>query len=237
MFEAMGQGNIKGLWVWGQNPASGGPNSNGARSALGNLEWLVVSDIWMNETAEFWKRPGVTSSQIGTEVFLLPAAASYEKEGSVSNSGRWAQFRYKAVEPPGVAMPDLEMLDLIMHKLKELYLEDSSAPNAKAVTTLTWDYGDKITADAVAREINGFDLTTGKLAEGFGGLKDDGTTSCGNWIYCNMVTESAGNKSKNRDNVDPSPRQTGLYSNWAWCWSMNRRIIYNRASVDLNGVP
>ena len=237
MFEAMGQGKIKGLWVWGQNPAAGGPNSNGERQALGNLDWLVMADIWMNETAEFWKRPGVNSSAIETEVFLLPAACSYEKEGSISNSGRWVQWRYKAVEPLGEGMPDLEIMNLMMLKLKELYREDSAAPQLKAITKLDWDYGAHITADAVAREINGYDLTTGKLAASFGALKDDGTTSSGNWLYCNMYSETDGNKAKKRDPVDAHPKQIGLYSNWAWCWPVNRRIIYNRASVDPDGVP
>jgi len=237
MFEAMGQDKIKGLWNWGQNPASGGPNSNGAREALGNLDWLVVADIWMNETSEFWKRPGVNPSDIKTEVFVLPAACSYEKEGSISNSGRWAQWRYKAVEPPGESMADLEIMYLIMLKLKELYRADSAAPQPEAITKLDWNYGTHITADAVAREINGYDLTTGKLAESFGVLKDDGTTSSGNWLYCNMYTEAAGNKASKRDPIDSHPKQIGLYSDWSWCWPLNRRIIYNRASVDLNGAP
>jgi len=237
MFEAMGKGKIKGLWAWGQNPAAGGPNSNGEREALGNLDWLVSADIWLNETAEFWKRPGVNPADIKTEVFVLPMACSYEKEGSITNSGRWAQWRYKAVNPPGEAMADLEAMNLIMLKLKELYQADSMAPAREAVANLDWNYGAHITADAVAKEINGYDLTTGKLAASFGALKDDGTTSSGNWLYCNMYTEEAGNKAKKTDPVDAHPEQIGLYSNWAWCWPVNRRIIYNRASVDLNGKP
>ena len=237
MFEAMGQGKVKGLWAWGQNPAAGGPNSNGERAALGNLDWLVSADIWLNETAEFWKRPGVNPADIKTEVFILPMACSYEKEGSITNSGRWAQWRYKAVDPPGEAMADLEAMNLVMLKLKELYQADSAAPARDAVTNLDWNYGAHITADAVAKEINGYDLTTGKLAASFGALKDDGTTTSGNWLYCNMYTEEAGNKAKKTDPVDAHPKQIGLYSNWAWCWPVNRRIIYNRASVDLNGKP
>ncbi len=236
MFEAMGEGKINGLWCWGQNPAVGGPNSNGEREALGNLDWLVVADIWMNETAEFWRRPGINPTGISTEVFVLPAACSYEKEGSISNSGRWAQWRYKAVEPPGEAMSDLEIMSLIMLKLKELYEVDNAAPGREAITDLVWDYGD-INADKVAREVNGYDLTTGKLVVSFGALKDDGTTTSGNWLYCNMYTETDGNKCKKRNPVDVHPKQIGLYSNWSWCWPLNRRIIYNRASVDLDGVP
>jgi len=235
IFEAMGEGKISGLWTWGQNPAVGGPNSNGEREALGNLDWLVSADIWMNETAEFWNRPGVNPADIKTEVFVLPAACSYEKEGSISNSGRWAQWRYKAVEPPGEAMPDLEIMNLTMLKLKELYAKEGG-PNAEAITDLEWNYGD-INADKVAREINGYDLTTGKLVASFGKLKDDGTTTSGNWLYCNQYTEKEGNKCARRNPVDAHPKQIGLYSNWSWCWPLNRRIIYNRASVDLDGVP
>ncbi|HEY91284.1 MAG TPA: molybdopterin-dependent oxidoreductase, partial [Dehalococcoidia bacterium] len=236
MIEAMGRGAVKGLWVWGQNPAAGGPNSNGARTALGNLDWLVSADIWMNETAEFWKRPGVDPADIGTEVFVLPAACSYEKEGSISNSGRWAQWRYKAVEPPGEAMADLEAMNLIMLKLKELYSVDSR-PWAKPIIDSDWNYGVHITADMVAREINGYDLTTGKLVENFVGLKDDGTTSSGNWLYSNQYTETDGNKLQRRNPADTHPKQIGLYSDWSWCWPLNRRIIYNRASVDPGGKP
>ena len=237
MIEAMGRGTIEGLWVWGQNPASGGPNSNGARTALGNLKWLVAADIWMNETSEFWMRPGVDPADIGTEVFVLPAACSYEKEGSISNSGRWAQWRYKAVEPPGEAMPDLEIMNLLMRKLQELYRADPSAPGREAISELDWDYGTHVTSDMVAREVNGYDLTTGKLVASFGALKDDGTTSSGNWLYCNMYTEEDGNKCQRRDPADLHPGRIGLHSEWSWCWPLNRRIIYNRASVDVDGKP
>jgi formate dehydrogenase-N alpha subunit len=236
MFEAMGQGIIKGMWMWGQNPAAGGPNSNGEREALGNLDWLVATDIWMNETHEFWKRPGVADAAIKTEVFLLPAAASFEKEGTVTNSGRWAQWRYKAVDPPGEARPDLEIMHAVMLRLKALYMPDST-PRARTIIDLEWNYGPHITSDAVAREINGYDLTSGKLAASFAALKNDGSTSSGNWLYCNMYTEEDGNKASRRGTVDTHPGKIGLYSNWAWCWPLNRRIIYNRASVDLDGKP
>jgi len=266
----MGQGNLEGLWVWGQNPAVGGPNSNGEREALGNLKWLVAADIWMTETAEFWKRPGVDPSKIDTEVFVLPAAASYEKQGSISNSGRWAQWRYKATEPPGdAARADLDWVSLVMAKLKELYAA-AGGPNAKAITDLDWEYGDEPDADDVAREVNGYALepfTTGtrtyakgELIDSFVHLQDDGKTSSGNWLYCNQYTIwneakdkdylyakveytkdgasfEAINKLKKRGTVDSSLKQIGLYSNWTWCWPVNRRIIYNRASVDLDGKP
>jgi len=234
LFEAMYAGTIKGFLCWGQNPAVGGPNSNLERKALENLDWLVVAELWETETAAFWKRPGVDPASIKTEVFLLPAAASYEKEGSITNSGRWSQWRYKAVNPPGEAEDDLWILNQLGRKLQQLYTSNGG-PNAEAITKLTWDYGDIPDPHKVAKEINGYDLNTGKLLPSFGKLKNDGTTSSGNWLYCASYTEE-GNMAARRD-ATPGPFNVGLYPKWAWCWPVNRRIIYNRASVDLNGVP
>ncbi len=235
LFEAMSEGVIKGLMVWGQNPAVGGPNANLERSAMGKLDWMLVSDIWHTETANFWRRPGVNPADIKTEVFLLPALGSYEKEGSVTNSGRWMQWRYKAADGPGDAMDDLWMMDKIYKKLKELY-SGGSGPNSDAITKVDWDYGhEHPDVHEVAKEINGYDLTTGKLLPSFSKLKDDGTTTSGNWLYCASYTED-GNMAARRD-ATPGPFNVGLYPNWSWCWPVNRRIIYNRASVDLNGEP
>ncbi|MDD5401860.1 MAG: molybdopterin-dependent oxidoreductase, partial [Dehalococcoidales bacterium] len=184
LIEAISRDIIKGLWIWGQNPAAGGPNANGARTAFAKLDWMVSVDIWENETATFWKRPGVDPATIKTEVFMLPAACSYEKEGSISNSGRWAQWRYKAVEPNGEAIADLEIMADLMNRIRKLYQDDPSAPGREGILNLTWDYDPHhITADQIAREINGYDLTTGKLMASFANLKDDGTTTSGNWLY------------------------------------------------------
>ncbi|MFC2070455.1 molybdopterin-dependent oxidoreductase, partial [Chloroflexota bacterium] len=172
LFEAMDDGIIKGLMCWGQNPAVGGPNANLERSAMEKLDWMVVTDIWQTETANFWKRPGVDSSKIDTEVFLLPAVGSFEKEGSVTNSSRWSQWRYKAVDGPGDAMDDLWMLDQLAKKLMKLYA-DEGGPAAEAIADMDWDYGDDHPdVHAVAKEINGYDITTGKLVPSFGSLKN-----------------------------------------------------------------
>ena len=234
LFEAMDEGTIKGLMCWGQNPAVGGPNANLERRAMDKLDWLLVVDMWQTETANFWKRPGANPANIDTEVFLLPAKSSYEKEGSVTNSSRWSQWRYTCADAPGEAEDDLYMLTMIYRKLKQLY-EAEGGPNAEAITNLTWDYGSgHPDVHIVAKEINGYDLTTGKLLPSFSKLKDDGSTTSGNWLYCASYTED-GNMAARRDPVDTSG--IGLFSNWAWCWPVNRRIIYNRASVDLDGKP
>jgi len=208
-------------------------NSAYTREALGKLEWMVVIDLWETETAAVWKRPGTDPADNDTEVFLLPAASSLEKEGSVTSSARWMQWRYKGAEPPGEAKDDLWIINRLMLKLKELYA-GQGGPNAEAIVRLTWDYGDPPDVHRVAKEINGYDLTTGKLLPSLVELKDDGTTSSGNWLYCGSYTEE-GNMAARRDPVDPTG--IGLFPGWAWAWPLNRRIWYNRASVDLNGNP
>jgi len=264
LFEAMYEGTIKGLMCWGQNPAVGGPNANMERAAMDRLEWLVAVDLWETETAAFWRRPGVNSANIGTEVFLLPAASSYEKEGSVTNSSRWSQWRYKAIHPPGQAEPDLWIVNKIMLRLRELYTAEAG-PLSEAIAAVTWNYGDDPDPKVVAKEVNGYDLTIGKLMTTFGNLKDDGTTSSGNWLYCNSYVEPEsldafekanldmfpgaeyiGNRAARRYKIDVGNggysaaegyKEVGLHCYWAWCWPVNRRIVYNRASVDLDGVP
>jgi formate dehydrogenase-N alpha subunit len=233
LFEAMRAGTIKGLLSWGMNPAVSGPNGGQVREALQELEWLVVVDLAETETAAVWKSPGVNPAENQTEVFLLPAAGSLEKEGSLMSSARWMQWRYMAVDPPGEARSDLRIVDLLMLALKELYAQEGG-PYAEAITNLTWDYGDPPDVHLVAKEMNGYDLATGALLAGPGALKEDGTTSCGNWLWCGSYTPQ-GNMMARRNPVDKSG--IGLHSNWAWCFPVNRRIMYNRASVDLEGHP
>lgn len=235
LFEAMFAGTIKGLIIFGQNPAVGGPNVNMEREALKKLDWLMAADLWETETAAIWKAPGVNPEAVKTEVFLLPAAASFEKEGSITNSGRWSQWRWKAIDPPGEAKSDLWIINQLMLRLKRLYAREGG-PNAEAIRGLAWNYGDDPDPHDVAKEINGYDLATGRLLDSFGQLKDDGSTSSANWLYCGSYTE-AGNMAARRDNWDYHPAGIGLYARWAWAWPLNRRIIYNRASCDRSGRP
>jgi len=234
--EAIENGVVKGLISPGHNTAVSGPNVSLERAGLDKLDWLVVCDLWETETAAHWKRPGVDPSRIGTEVFLLPARASMEKEGSLTNSGRWSQWRYECCDGPGMARSDLWIVTELIKKMKELYdMEGGEYP--APILNLTCDYGDPPDVHKVAKEINGYDLETGELLPSFTKLKNDGTTSSGNWLYCASYTED-GNMAARRDPTQtPEQANIGLYPNWAWCWPVNRRIIYNRASVDLDGNP
>lgn len=244
----MYDGEVEGLICMGMNPAMGGPNSGKAREALGKLKWLVAVDLWETETSIFWKRPGVNPKDIQTEVFLLPAASSVEKEGSISNSGRWAQWRYEAVTPLGESKSDLWIINQFFLRLKALYVNDKGAfPDP--ITKLAWNYGEhEPDVHLVAKEINGYFTEDKTIVDGdktlefkkgdqvpmFKYLQDDGSTTSGCWIYCGSYTKD-GNMMARRDLSDPSGM--GTFPKWSWCWPVNRRIIYNRASVDLDGVP
>jgi len=235
LFDEMYKGAFTGFFAWGMNPACSGAHSGKVRQALGKLDWMVNVNVFDSETGAFWKGPGMDPKKIRTEVFQLPCAASMEKEGSISNSGRWMQWRYKASNPPGEAKPDGDITYELFKKVRALYEKDKGA-FPEPILNLKWDYETTGHFDIhkVAKEINGYDLTTGKLMANFVGLKDDGTTSCGSWIYSGSYTE-AGNMAARRKKTDPTG--LGLYPEWSWCWPVNRRIIYNRASVDLDGNP
>ncbi len=228
---------IKGLIVMGQNPAVGGPNAKLEREALKNLDWMVVVDLWETETAVFWdeeKAPGVVSVNIDTEVFLLPAASSVEKEGSITNSGRWAQWRYKAVDPPGDAKDDLWILNKLGLKLKELYADAEGIPDGLPIDELNWNYEDPPDVHKVAKEINGYYDADDTVVKNFTKLDYDGSTACGNWLYSGSYAlndKIEKNMMARRDNKDNSDSGIGLFSNFSWCWPVNRRIIYNCASV------
>jgi formate dehydrogenase major subunit len=168
-------------------------------------------------------------------VYRLPGAGFAEKDGTFVNSARWLTWKWAAVDPPGEAKLDQEILSRIFLKVRELYgKEGGKFPDP--ILNLTWNYSfaPNPPLSEVARELNGRDLTTGQQLPGFAALKDDGSTACGNWIWSGSWTE-AGAQSQRRDPADPSG--LGIHPNWAWNWPMNRRVLYNRASCDVSGKP
>jgi formate dehydrogenase major subunit len=245
LFHEMLGGKFEGFFAWGQNPACSGSNAGKVRKALAALKWMVNVNVFDNETGSFWKGPGVESAEIMTEVFQLPCAVSVEKEGSITNSGRWAQWRYKAVDAPGDAKADSWIMNELYRRVARLYMTEGGA-YPEPVTKLFWNYGHKgvdgfihgeVDVHAIAREINGYYLEgpdAGKQVVNFTKLMDDGTTCSGNWLYSGSYTD-AGNMMARRGTDDPTG--TGLYPNWSWSWPVNRRIIYNRASLDDQGAP
>jgi formate dehydrogenase major subunit len=250
LWDEMYQGKVKGLFAFGMNGVAIGPNTRKNIDALKKAEWLVVGEIYPDETSEFWRSPGIDAAQmknINTTVYRLPCAGFAEKDGSFTNSSRWLQWKYVAVPPPGQCRLDQDIVAQIFLKVRALYKsEGGKFPDA--ILNLSWGFTDPAhpPLSDVAKEINGkaladiTDPTTqqtikaGQQLPGFAWLKDDGTTACGNWIYSGSWTE-AGPQLARRGTEDPSG--LGIYPNWAWSWPANRRVLYNRASCDLSGNP
>lgn len=250
-FEMMAQGQVNGCVIQGYNVVACMPDKNKTIKALSNLKYLVVIDPMESETANFWKNCGdfndVKTEEIQTEVFNLPSSLFAEEEGSITNSGRWVQWHWKGCDVAGEGKSDSAAIAELMMTLKALYQKEGGAC-PEQVLNMNWNYSQPRDpgSDEVAKEINGkalADITDAKgnviLKKGqqlssFAQLRDDGTTSCGCWIYTGCWTE-AGNQMSRRDNADPSG--LGSCLGWSWCWPLNRRILYNRASCAPDGTP
>lgn len=266
----MQSGLVNGFIVQGYNLLASMPNKNTTSKALSTLKFMVVIDPMESETANFWKNYGafndVKPEDIDTVVFNLPSSLFAEEEGSITNSGRWLQWHWAAVNPPGEGKTDSAIVADIFLAVRKLYEEEANTLKAKAQTqaltdaekaalaraepllNLAWNYSQKDHpgSDEVAKEMNGYALADvrddagnlilkkGQLLSSFGQLRDDGTTSSGCWIYTGCWTE-AGNMMARRDNADPSGLGNTL--GWSFAWPLNRRILYNRASLDRQGKP
>lgn len=252
-FELMKQGVIKGYFNWGMNPCHSAPNAGNVRRSMANLDWLVVADQVATESATFWKAPDMNPAEIDTTVYFLPCALIYEKPGIILNSGRWLQYRYKAVDPWDEAKPDYEMCDLLWREICALYAEEGGA-NPDPVLKTKWDYyvDGKIDPRPVAWALNGYRVEGSKcdtdsanpqvdLISGYAELGADGSTACAMWIYSgfwnnNDAPLDAAEQPIGRRNGDDKSK-LGLYSDWAFSWPSNRRILYNRNSCDMQGKP
>jgi formate dehydrogenase major subunit len=250
IWDDMYNGNVKGLFAFGMNGVMIGPDTKKNIDALKKADWLVVGEIYPDETSEFWRAPGTTTEemkQIQTTVYRLPCAGFAEKDGTFTNSARWLQWKNTALPTPMGCKLDQAIVALIFLKVRELYQKEGGKfPDP--ILKVKWAYTDPLNPSLaeVLKEINGktfadaedpgtkTQLKAGQQLPGFAWLKDDGTTACGNWIYCGAYTE-AGNLTARRDPSDPSGM--GVHQNWGWSWPANRRVLYNRASCDLNGKP
>jgi formate dehydrogenase major subunit len=253
MFERMYQGQMNGFFCQGFNPLAAVCNFKKVSTAFSKLKFLVVIDPLRTETSEFWMNAGqynnVDSSQIQTEVFRLPSNCFAEDTGSFTNSGRVAHWHYAGAPPPGDAKTDAAIMAGVFLKLRELYQKEGGAfPDP--ILNLTWAYANPVSPspEEIAMEFSGKalkDVTdpqdptkvlakAGQQLAGFAQLRDDGSTACGNWLYCGHWSE-AGNLMARRELSDPSG--LGFYLNWGIAWPANRRILYNVASTDASGKP
>jgi formate dehydrogenase major subunit len=241
-------GHIQGLFLMGQNPAVGGQDARFVRKGLARLEWMVVRDAYENETASFWyDSPEVKSGEldpktIGTEVFLLPASLTGEKEGSYTNTHRLIQWHDKAVEPPGDARSETWFVYTLGQRLRDLYAAepDPTVIRARQLLDLTWSYPPKgkhaePDVESVLQEINGYRVSDRAPVKDFTELKDDGTTACGCWIYSGVMPEPGRNLARARQ--ADSATGPGTHLHWGFAWPANRRNLYNRCSADPDGKP
>jgi formate dehydrogenase major subunit len=249
MFVAMNDGKVKGMLCIGQNPATS-LNAKLERAAMRKLEWLVVKDNWVHETAHFWKTaPEVVSGEvkptdIKTEVFFFPAAQVAETEGTFTNTQRMLQSHFKAAEAPGDCRTDVWFTYQLGKRLKKLYA-DSQAPRDQGFKNLTFDFEHEDprerqigepSARQLLKEMNGYyTADPGKHLPGFAALADDGSTTCASWIYSGVFPAPDKNLAASKQ-PDP-PGQRGAELNWGYAWPANRRLLYNRASADPAGNP
>jgi formate dehydrogenase major subunit len=249
---------IEGLFCWGTNPAMMGPDQTKMRAALAKLDWMVVCDCFETETSSFWKAAaGVDPATINTEVYFLPGAYAYEKEGSASNSGRLIQWRDKACDPPGDHAGGYGAKDevWILDQLGAAIIAADAGASAQ-LASLAWPAGPLLTGtttEKIAKECNGYALAPFTSASGgvayvageqlntFFHTESTGTTACGNWLFCGTWQKALNartgnyNQMRNRRNIDDHPKKIGIFRDWGYSWPVNRRIIYNRASVYQSG--
>ena len=237
----MADGKLDGLFIMGQNPAVGASNGRLERTAMSKLKWLVVRDMVEVESASWWynspeiERGELRTEDIPTEVFLFPAAGTAEKEGCFTNTQRLVQFRQQAVEPPFDARSETWFMVHLGRRLKDKAAADRSSRNAP-LNALTWNYRTRGPMQEpvdveVLKEINGRDLKTGRQLASSQGLKNDGTTACGCWIYCGIHPDEEENVANKR-----LPRDY-LGHGWGFSWPNDVRILYNRCSARPDGKP
>jgi formate dehydrogenase major subunit len=235
-------GTVRGYFLAGENPAVGSANAKLQRLGLANLDWLVVRDFALIESATFWQNgPEIETGElrtdeIGTEVFFLPAAAHTEKDGTFTNTQRLLQWHHQAVPPPGDARSELWFY-YHLGRIIRAKLAHSTDPRDRPLLDLTWDYPTEgaiaePSADAVLREISGVAADGTELAA-YTQLKADGSTRCGCWIYCGVYADGVNQAARRK----PGREQSWVAPEWGWAWPANRRIIYNRASADPAGRP
>ncbi len=247
----MHDGEMHGWILQGFNVLNSLPNKNKTVAGMSKLKYLIVLDPLQTESSEFWRNFGesneVDSSKIQTEVFRLPTTCFAEEDGSIANSGRWAQWHQKSCDQPGEALPDADIFSMIREEMHKLY-KSEGGHGIESFEAMTWNYDipHSPSPTELAKELNGYALEDlydangnlmykkGQLLNAFAHLRDDGTTTSGNWLYVGQWTEK-GNQTENRDNSDPSG--LGCTLGWGFAWPANRRVLYSRASLDINGNP
>ena len=128
IFDAAEKGDVKGLYIMGENPVLSDPDQKHVIEALENAEFTVVQDIFLNDTAEY------------ADV-VFPAACFAEKAGTFTNSERRIQKVEPAVDPPGEARPDWEIIAALAREMGYEMSYEGPAEIMEEIADLTPIYG------------------------------------------------------------------------------------------------
>ena len=195
------QRRCKGYFMSGRTRPSARRNGRLQRFGLANLDWLVVRDLVMIESATFWQNgPEIETGEmrtqdIGTEVFFLPAAAHTEKNGSFTNTQRLLQWHDKAVARRATRAAtcgsSISWAPRLGKRLCRRRARRDGPARAGADLGLPGGRAARRAVDrrGAARSTAG--TRSGKPLSSFTELKDDGSTACGCWIYSGVRAEAS----------------------------------------------
>ena len=267
MFTAMHDGVIKGFMAIGQNPAVGGQNATYQRAGLARLEWMVVRDIFLTETAEFWKAPDVENpAAIQTEVFFLPAATVPEIDGSFTNTQRLVQWHEKGVEPPGDCRSDLWFTHHLALRLKAMYAKEplpgsvAAKPGVGTAERQESGAGASRGPSDSRPFVDPFTALQWTFTEEPGPMREPSAVSVlkevnGYTVADGVPVATFADLKDDGSTASGAWIYTGIYPaegvnkaaarvsddyvslGWGFAWPANRHILYNRASADPEGRP
>ena len=241
-------GQCKGYFLMGENPAVGSANGRLQRLGMANLDWLVVRDFSLIESATWWRDgPEIESGElstadIGTEVFFMPAAAHTEKAGSFTNTQRMLQWHHLAVEPPGEARSEL----WFTYHLGRLDPREGSAGVSRRHCTADGSPGpgpdlglpDRGRASPSPTRRRCWPRSTATTPTGSRCPPTFSSRTTGPPpAAAGSTAASTPTGSTRRPGASQAASRTGWPPEWGWAWPANRRILYNRASADPDGKP
>ena len=253
-FEMMHQGQMNGYFCQGFNPLLAFPNRGKITAALSKLNYLVTMDPLDTETSRFWENHGefndVDTASDPDRGLPAPLELLCRGRGRAGQFGTLAAVALAGRKPPGEAKNDNWIMAQIYLRLKKLY-QDEGGAFPDPIVNLHWPYADpnEPTAEEIGREMNGYavdDVTDPTDADQ--GRCSRPASRCRASRRCATTARPPaaagsipaasprqGNNMARRDTTDPD--DAGAYPNWAFSWPANRRILYNRASADLDGKP
>jgi len=238
LFRAVRDGLIKVLFVFGENPVVSVPNANLVKEALSKEGlFTVVCDLFDHETAHFAD-------------ILLPGTCRVEREGSVTNTGRWIQWQWKAKEPPiaaykGESMDELRIITELFKvlrrsgalKLPSEFFEAETGAKVKRVIggvevennpdecwPSRFGSGAEAVFKEVAYKIGALKVGTATLPQACANvLYRDGYDPDPKYDYVGGILP----KRRDRTPADEDDEKYGYFKNWAYSWMRNQRILYN----------